>query len=96
MNDILYVRPISPLSNGVYLMSLRPSVAEQSVRDPSGVGPFFAVFDYYIYDDAILNRPCLSERNGKIENGEKRANAARMDRLLCDGRSQRHEVNAIR
>ena len=51
----------------------------------------------YIYDDAILNRPCLSERNGKIENGEKRANAARIpDRLLCDGRSQRHEVNAIR
>ena len=40
MNDILYARPISPLSNGVYLMSLRPSVAEQSVRDPSGVGPF--------------------------------------------------------
>ena len=27
-------------------MSLRPSVAEQSVRDPSGVGPFFAVFDF--------------------------------------------------
>ena len=40
MNDILYARPISPLSNGVYLMPLRPSVAEQSVRDPSGVGPF--------------------------------------------------------
>ena len=43
MNDILYARPISSLSNGVYLMSLRPSVAEQSARDPSGVGPFFAV-----------------------------------------------------
>ena len=40
MNDILYARPISSLSNGVYLMSLRPSVAEQSVRDPSGVGRF--------------------------------------------------------
>ena len=51
----------------------------------------------YIYDDAILNRPCLSERNEKSKNGEKRANAARIpDRLLCDGRSQRHEVNAIR
>ena len=48
MNDILYARPISSLSNDVYLMSLRPSVAEQSVRDPSGVGPFFAVFDFSI------------------------------------------------
>ena len=48
MNDILYARPISSLSNGVYLMSLRPSVAEQSARDPSGVGPFFAVSDFSI------------------------------------------------
>ena len=48
MNDILYARPISSLSNGVYLVSLRPSVAEQSVRDPSGVDPFFAVFDFSI------------------------------------------------
>ena len=48
MNDILYARSISSLSIGVYLMSLRPSVAEQSVRDPSGVGPFFAVFDFSI------------------------------------------------
>ena len=48
MNDILYARPISSLSNGVYLKSLRPSVAEQSVWDPSGVGPFFAVFDFSI------------------------------------------------
>ena len=48
MNDILYARPISSLSNGVYLMSLRPSVAEQSARDPSGVGPFSAVFDFSI------------------------------------------------
>ena len=48
MNDILYARPISSPSNGVYLMSLRPSVAEQSVLDPSGVGPFFAVFDFSI------------------------------------------------
>ena len=46
MNDILYARPISSLSNGVYLMSLRPSVTEQSVRDPNGVGRFspFPIF----------------------------------------------------
>ena len=50
-NDILYARPISFLSNGVYLMSLRPSVAEQSVRDPSGVGPFFAVLDFSLRSD---------------------------------------------
>ena len=48
MNDILYARPICSLSNGVYLMSLRPSVAEQSAQDPSGVGPFLAVFDFSI------------------------------------------------
>ena len=48
MNDILYARPISSLSNGVYLMSLRPSVAEQSARDPSSVGPFFTVSDFSI------------------------------------------------
>ena len=48
MNDILYARPISSLSNGVYLMSLRPSVAEQSVRDPSGDGRFspFSIFPF--------------------------------------------------
>ena len=48
MSDNLYARPIRSLSNGVYLMSLRPLVAEQSVREPSGVGPFFAVFDFSI------------------------------------------------
>ena len=48
MNDILYVRPICSLSNGVYLMSLRTSVAEQSARDPSSVGPFFTVSDFFI------------------------------------------------
>ena len=43
----------------------------------------------YIYDDAILNRPCLSERNGKIGNGEKRPTplGSRTDCSATDGRS---------
>ena len=43
----------------------------------------------YIYDDAILNRPCLSERNGKIEDGEKRPTplGSRTDCSATDGRS---------
>ena len=48
MNDILYARSIFSLSNGVYLMSLRPSVAVQSAREPSGVGSFSAVLDFSI------------------------------------------------
>ena len=35
MDDGLYSRQIFPLSNGVYRMSLRLSIAEQSARDPS-------------------------------------------------------------
>ena len=41
VNDCLYSRPILPLSNGVYHMSLRLAVAEQSTQDRSGVAPFF-------------------------------------------------------
>ena len=36
MDDSLYSRLIFPLSNGVYRMSLRLPIAEQSARDPSG------------------------------------------------------------
>ena len=32
------------LSNRLYRMSLRPPVTEQSARDPSATGPFFAIF----------------------------------------------------
>ena len=40
VNDGPYSRPIFSLSNGVYRMSLRPPVAEQSARDPSGAVRF--------------------------------------------------------
>ena len=43
-NDTLYSRPFFTLSNRLYRMSLRPTVTEQSARDPSGAGPFFAIF----------------------------------------------------
>ena len=54
-----------------------PHVAATVRRRAIGPGserrwPVFGRFRLlYIYGDAILNRPCLSERNGKIENGGK-------------------------
>ena len=49
MNVALYARPISSLSNGPYFMSLRPSVAKQSARDPSAVRQFSVVFYFSIF-----------------------------------------------
>ena len=90
MNDILCARPISSLSNGVYLMSLRPSVAEQSVRDPSGVGPFFRHFRFFHYvrinmDGSILRRHKYSNRKRR-KNGPTPL-GSRTDCSATDGRS---------
>ena len=48
VNVALHARPIFSLSNGLDLMSLRPSVVEQSAREPGSAGPFFAVFEFSI------------------------------------------------
>ena len=48
INVALHARPISSLSNGLYLMSLRSSVAKQSARHPSAVRQFFVVFEFSI------------------------------------------------
>ena len=42
-NDTLYSRPFFTLSNRLYRMSLRPTITEQSARDPSAAGPFFTI-----------------------------------------------------
>ena len=41
MNDNQYPRSIFPICNGVYCMSLRPSLVEQSTQDRSDVITFF-------------------------------------------------------
>ena len=41
VNDSLYSRPVFPLSNGAFRVSLRPSVVEQWTQDRSDVSPFF-------------------------------------------------------
>ena len=48
VTDSLYSRPVFPLSNGVYRMSLRLFLAEQSARDPSDAAQFFAVFGFFV------------------------------------------------
>ena len=45
-NDTRYSTPFFSLSNRLYRMSLRSTVTEQSARDPSGAGPFFAIFAF--------------------------------------------------
>ena len=46
IDDSLYSRPIFPLSNDAYRVSLRPSVAEQSAQDRRGVAPFFDTVNF--------------------------------------------------
>ena len=53
VNDSLYSRPIFPLSNGAYRVSLRPSVVEHSTQDRSGVAPFF---DPVNFPGSMLNQ----------------------------------------
>ena len=45
-DDSQYSRPIFPLSNGAYRVSLRPSIVEQSTQDRSGVAPFFDLVNF--------------------------------------------------
>ena len=48
VTDSLYSRPVFPLSNGVYRMSLRLFLAEQSARDPSDAAQFLALFGFSV------------------------------------------------
>ena len=41
VNDSLYSRPVFPLSNGAFRVSLRPFVVEQWTQVRSDVSPFF-------------------------------------------------------
>ena len=56
VNDSLYSRPIFPLSNDAYGVSLRPSVVEQSAQDRSGVALFF---DPVNFPGSMLNLSVL-------------------------------------
>ena len=69
----LYSRPISPLSNRVYRMSLRLSVVNQTARDLSGAARFctnFRIFRFQCWtNDARLHVPAAphwSQRNQNL------------------------------
>ena len=71
VNDSLYSRPVFPLSNGVYRMSLRLSVGEQSARDAINVRHFFAALVFSVSNVKTMAHIRTCQRHSIGRRGRK-------------------------